>query len=47
MKEIIEDIEILVNFAAEHFTENPEADRASSRVASFLATYKLDEDHGE
>lgn len=47
MKEIIEDIEILVNFAAEHFTENAEVDRASSRVASFLATYKLDEPEHE
>lgn len=44
-KELINDIQILIDFADKHFTEDSAVDRAASRIAGYLNTYKLEENH--
>jgi hypothetical protein len=43
--EIADDIEILVEFANKHFTEDLTVDVAANRVEQFLATYRDDHDN--
>lgn len=38
--EIAKEIEVLVQFANKHFTEDKAVDTAASRVEEFLATFK-------
>ncbi len=38
--EIADDIELLVKFANQHFTEDKDVDIAANRVEAWLATYK-------
>lgn len=47
MKEIINDVEILVDFANKHFTNDAAVDKAADRVQQYISTYKLDDIHGE
>ncbi len=39
-QEIADDIELLVKFANQHFTEDKDVDIAANRVEVWLATYK-------
>lgn len=43
MKEIIADIETMVEFCYKHFTEDPEVDIAANRVKEWLEIFKDEE----